>query len=273
MNGKPNIKIRDWVESLANRGRISFSLSQLLSENPDISETAVRSAISRLSNKGKVISIHKGFYLIITADYALRGIIPPIQFIDDLMKYLNRPYYVGTVSAAALYGAAHQAPQEFFVVTVYPAMRPTEKKGIKISYISKSNLPEKLLNKRKTRTGYVKVSSEALTAIELVQYHDKSGGLSLVATILYELMKEIQPESFSEDLLSFSTVSAIQRLGYLLEYELDNKLLADSLFENSKQYGSKFQRIPLRQSTPFKAVSSDNRWRVAANVKIEIDEI
>ena len=94
MTDRPNIKVRNWIENLEQRGRISFSLDQLAEENPEISETAIKSALIRLSKKGKVVSIHKGFYLIISSEYALRGIIPPIQFIDDLMKYLNRSYYV-----------------------------------------------------------------------------------------------------------------------------------------------------------------------------------
>ena len=85
-------------------------------------------------------------------------------------------------------------------------------------------------------------------------------------------MEEISPESFSQDLFSSSTTTAIQRLGYLLEYELDNKLLADSLYKQSLEYGSKYQRIPLRQSVSFNGSSSDNRWRVARNIEIEIDE-
>ena len=273
MTVKSNIKIKEWIENLENRGRISFSLSHLVAENPEISETAIRSALSRLSKKGKVVSILKGFYLIISSEYALRGIIPPIQFIDDLMKYLDRSYYVSTISAAALYGAAHQAPQEFFVITGYPVMRPTEKKGIKINYISKRTSPVNLLKERKTKSGYVKVSSEILTAIDLVQYQNRSGGLSYVASVLYELMEEISPESFSDDLFSSSTTISIQRLGYLFEFELDNQLLADSLYNKSMKYGSKFQRIPLRQSVPYIGISSENRWHVAANIEIEIDNL
>jgi predicted transcriptional regulator of viral defense system len=272
MTDRLNIKVRNWIESLEQRGRISFSLDQLAEENPEITETAIKSALIRLSKKGKVVSIHKGFYLIISSEYALRGILPPIQFIDDLMKYLNRSYYVCTISAAALYGAAHQAPQEFFVITGYPVMRPTIKKGIKINYIIKRALQPNLLKELKTQSGYVKISSEALTALDLVQYQNRSGGLSRVATVINELMEEISPESFSQDLFLSSTTTAIQRLGYLLEYELDNKLLADSLYKQSLEYGSKYQRIPLRQSVSFKGSSSDNRWRVARNIEIEIDE-
>ena len=270
MTDRLNIKVRNWIESLEQRGRISFSLDHLAKENPEISEAAIKSALIRLSKKGKIVSIHKGFYLIISSEYALRGIIPPIQFIDDLMKYLNRSYYVCTISAAALYGAAHQAPQEFFVITGYPVMRPTIKRGIKINYIIKRTFQANLLKERKTQSGHVKVSSEVLTALDLVQYQNRSGGLSRVATVINELMEEISPESFSQDLFSSSTT--IQRLGYLLEYELDNQLLADSLYKRSREYSSIFQRIPLRQSVPFNGSSSDNRWRVARNIEIEIDE-
>ncbi len=273
MTAIPNIKIKDWIENHENRGRISFSLSQLLEENPEISEIAIRSALSRLSKKGKVVPIHKGFYLIISSEYALRGIIPPVQFIDDLMKYLNRSYYVGTISAAALYGAAHQAPQEFFVLTEYPVMRPTAKKGIKINYISRHTIAANLLNEKKTQSGYVKVSSEILTAIDLVQYQNRSGGLSRVATVLFELMEDINPDSFSDDLFDYSTTSALQRLGYLFEFELDNQLLADTLYKRTMEYGSRFQRIQLRQSVPYQGILPDNRWRVAVNIEIEMDDI
>ena len=58
MSGPPNLKIKDWVENLENRGRISFSLNKLQDENPEISETAIRSSLSRLSKKGKLVPIH-----------------------------------------------------------------------------------------------------------------------------------------------------------------------------------------------------------------------
>jgi hypothetical protein len=59
----------------------------------------------------------------------------------------------------------------------------------------------------------------------------------------------------------------------LLEYELDNKDLADSLYEKSSYHGLKFQRIPLKQSTSLMDIIPGNRWRVAVNINIERDEI
>ena len=42
--------------------------------------------------------------------------IPADWFIAELMQFLDLPYYVGVLSAAALHGAAHQQAQEFHVV-------------------------------------------------------------------------------------------------------------------------------------------------------------
>ncbi|NGM73129.1 hypothetical protein G5B32_07720 [Sphingobacterium sp. SGL-16] len=66
------------------------------------------------------------------------------------MKFLERPYYAGLLNAASFHGAAHQQPQEFFVFTNFPTLRPTSKKGIKINYISKSkSLPHSLRKEKR----------------------------------------------------------------------------------------------------------------------------
>jgi hypothetical protein len=89
---------------------------------------------------------------------------------DNFMKYLNRSYYVGLLSAAALYGAAHQQPQEYFDITDFLVLRPSHKKGLKVNFISKRNIESRLMNERKTESGYLKVSSQVLTASDLVQF-------------------------------------------------------------------------------------------------------
>ena len=108
----------------------------------------LKRAFDRLSIKGRIISIYKGFYLIVPPEYASRGLLPPMLFIDSLMQYIGKPYYIGLLSAAALHGAAHQQPQEFFVV---PDTKQTTtlKKGLKVNYIIKKDIPESLLETKK----------------------------------------------------------------------------------------------------------------------------
>jgi hypothetical protein len=112
-----NNYLLSWVEKQQSWGKYVFSLEQIRSDFPDITEQALILALTRLSTKGRVLSVYKGFYLIIPPEYTSRGLLPPMLFIDSLMKFVDKPYYVGLLSAAALNGAAHQQPQEFFVVT------------------------------------------------------------------------------------------------------------------------------------------------------------
>jgi predicted transcriptional regulator of viral defense system len=268
MNNKLNINVSSWVENLEKRGRNSFSLIQLEEELPNYSEIAVKSALRRLSKKGKVVSIHKGFYLIISVPYANRGILPAALFMDRFMNYLQRPYYVGLLSAAALYGASHQQPQEYFVVTDFPVLRPSHKKGQKV----KKTIERRLLKERKTESGYVKVSSPALTASDLVQFEKRSGGLTRVATILDELISEIDPKEFNSVYFKATPTTVVQKLGYLIEKVIRNENMADKLFKASKENQLDFYRIPLKPSASLKGFLSDNRWKVIANIRIEMDE-
>ncbi len=272
MKKQLNINVSRWIENLEKRGRISFSLNQLEAELPNYSGGAIKSALKRLSKKGKIVSFHKGFYLIISAQYATRGILPASLFMDDFMKFLNRPYYVGLLSAAALYGAAHQQPQEYFVITDFPVLRPSHKKGLKVNFISKGNIESRLLRERKTESGYLKVSSPELTASDLVQYEKRSGGINRAATVLNELVEEIEPKEFDSVFFASTTVTAIQRLGYLIERVLNNEKLANELFRASQKNGLVFFRIPLKASAPAKGFSSENRWKVIVNAEVEIDE-
>jgi predicted transcriptional regulator of viral defense system len=272
MNGQLNINVNAWVENFEKKGRNSFSLLQLEEELHNYSDMAIKSALKRLSKKGKILSIHKGFYLIISAPYANRGVLPATLFMDSFMNYLQRPYYVGLLSAAALYGAAHQQPQEYFVITDFPVLRPSHKKGLKVNFISKKTIEKRLLKDRKTESGYLKVSSPVLTASDLVQFEKRSGGITRVATVLNELVDEMDPKEFNTVFFKTTPTTAVQKLGYLIEKIIKNEGLANQLFSASKENHLDFFRIPLKPSAPIKGFSSDNRWKVIANIDIEMDE-
>jgi predicted transcriptional regulator of viral defense system len=225
-----------------------------------------------LTDKGKIFSIYKGYYLILPPQYTGKGILPPALFVDAFMKFLGRPYYVALLNAAAYHGASHQQPQEYFVMTSFPVLRATQKRGLKLNYISIKNIPEKLLEQKKTEAGYLSVSSPGLTATDLVQFEKRIGGLNRAATVLNELAEVLNPDDFSTCLLDHVPVTALQRLGFLLEFACFNTSLADALYNAMEKQSLKVYRIPLKASGPVKGSSSANRWRVIENTKIEIDE-
>jgi len=79
---------------------------------PDKSNKAVTQALSRLSQKGKIVSVYKGFQIIIPAENSIRKIAPPDQFINYHMEYIGKPYYVGLLGAAALHGGGPSTTSE-----------------------------------------------------------------------------------------------------------------------------------------------------------------
>ncbi len=272
MNGSQDIKIRQWIDKLQSHGKYAFSLDLLEKELPNYTAVGIKRALNRLSRKGLVVSISKGYYLIISPQYASKGVLPPSIYLDAFMKYLERPYYLGLLNAAAYHGAAHQQPQEFFVVTSLPVLRATHKKGLKVNYISKKSISEDLLSVRKTESGYLKISNPVLTAIDLLNYEKRIGGINRVATVLNELAVSIKPEDFTEILIDHATVSTLQRLGYLLGRVLGYDLLADALQQSLQRDKVKLFRTPLKVSAQSSGYSSDKTWKVIVNTEIEIDE-
>jgi predicted transcriptional regulator of viral defense system len=119
-----NQRLESWVEEQLAWGRYGFALDDLRTKLPAQTDTALKFALKRLADKGKILSIHKGYYLIIPPQYAAKGILPPSMFLDAFMQHLKRPYYMALLNAAAFHGASHQQPQEFFVITRFPTLRP-----------------------------------------------------------------------------------------------------------------------------------------------------
>jgi predicted transcriptional regulator of viral defense system len=261
-----------WIDEAMALGKYSFASEDLQNDLPTHSGIALKRVLNRMSRKGKILSIHKGYYLQIPPQYASKGILPPQFYLDALMKHLNRPYYVGLLSAAAFHGASHQQAQEYFVMTGFPVMRPLQKNGQKINYVSIKNIPVALIELHKTESGYLHVSNAALTACDLVQYEKRIGGINRAASVINELAEVLKPADFSSTLLHHSQATTLQRLGYLLEYVCAQQALADALHEAMEKEGLHFFRIPLKASKEAKNIPADKRWNVIVNLEMEIDE-
>jgi len=269
---KASRNLESWIEDQLSMGKYGFSLISLREAFTEHTDIALKSSLKRQVDKGKILSIYKGYYLILPPQYTGKGILPPALFLDSFMKFLERPYYVALLNAAAYHGASHQQPQEYFVMTTFPVLRPTEKKGLKLNYVSVKIIPKQLLEQKKTESGYLNVSNPALTATDLVQFEKRIGGLNRAATVLNELTEGLNPADFNANLLEHVPVTALQRLGFLLEFLCFNTELADALFTAMEKQSLNFYRIPLKASGSVKGFSSANRWSVIENTKIEIDE-
>ena len=258
--------LEDFTNKLRSLGGYALNLSDIKTKY-SLSEKALNQSLYRLKIKNKIAQVRKGFYVIITPEYAQSGMLPATLFIDDLMKSLNRKYYIGLHSAAALYGAAHQQPMEFFVITENPPLRNIKNEKIKLNFFVKKYWNDSSIVKKKTDAGYINVSSPSLTALDLLFYSNHVG-INRTITILKELMNEINPFELAKTAKNYQQVTAIQKLGYLFENELDNQKLANVLFNVIKC--KKFFPVAL-VSQKNKEGLIDKKWKVIVNTQIESD--
>ena len=272
MESEKQLKVKDWIENLQKRGVITFSRQEVTNIFPLQSEISLRNSLNRLANKGSIVSIWKGFYVIVSLKYASRKIVPPELYMDQLMKYLNRTYYVGLLSAAAFHGAAHQQPQDFFVITESPALRNTNKKGTRVLFLNKKEIVNTLCISLKTETGYVQVSSKELTAADLITYQKEIGGLNRVSTIFNELAESLNFDSLNKDYFENVPVSTIQRMGYILEVVLEQNSIAELLLTKAKYFSCTFQKVPLKNGNKIDDCEVDSKWKIIINEQIEIDD-
>jgi predicted transcriptional regulator of viral defense system len=260
----PNNYLDKYLTEVRAQGRYAFTLEELKNRFA-LSYPALKQNLYRLKLKKEVAQIRQGFYVIIPPEYSKQGMLPPYLFIDDLMKSLNKPYYVGLLSAAALYGAAHQQPMGYTVITQSPAPRSIDR--LKIVFFSKQNFLQEGIIQKKTQAGYINVSSPELTALDFFDYIHKFG-LNRITTILQELVESMKPASLLKIAKQYPNTAAIQRLGYILEKEISAKKLSDSLWKMLNERTC----FPVSLSPQKgKKGETDSKWKIIKNMEIESD--
>ncbi len=239
-------KIRNWILDLPKKGKITFSLDEVNAHFTHVTESNKRVSLWRLVEAGKIQSVWKRFYIIIPVEYELKGSVPPMVYINQLMAYLNRKYYIGLLNAAAFYGASHQQSQELTVITDKGNYRDKHKNGVKINFVAKKTIPQAYIQQKVTKTGYINISSPELTAMDLIFYQHEIGGLSRAGTVLNELAEELDFKRVTNDFFSFFPTTTVQRLGYILDEILDYKEIAKALYEKGLKAGLSFRKSLLK---------------------------
>jgi predicted transcriptional regulator of viral defense system len=254
-----------YFDELAAAGRHHFTMAEAIVALGG-SVPAVRATLRRAAKRGEIACPHRGFYVVVPPEYRRLGCLPPEQFIPQLMKHLGEPYYVALLSAAELYGAAHQRPQRFQVM-VPKNRRPIECGGALVQFCARHDLERTPVLERNTPRGSMRLSSPEATALELVGYQDQCGGLDNVASVLAELAEPLRANELLEA-ARLCPVSWSQRLGYLLE-RTDHDELAGVLEEHVR--GQAATLAPLVRAKSMKGAPRARRWRLALNVSVDAE--
>lgn len=263
----PARDLSEFVDSLQSSGQYSFRREEAISVL-GVSGIAFQAAVRRLAAKGRLVTPRRGFHVVVPLEYRLAGAPPPSWFIDDLMKFHGRAYYVGLLSAAALHGAAHQQPQVFQVVTD-STLRPITVGRSRIRFYLKWRLAQTPTTEVKTETGAMRVSTPEATALDLVRYVAGAGQLGNVATVLSELSEKINPGRLVKAAQAEVELSVVQRLGFLLDRFASAGVAAPLAGWLATQ---RPRPVPLRPERKPKATEKDPRWQVLVNEHVEADE-
>lgn len=203
-----------YVQSLSRAGQYFFSSADAR-EALGVSAAAAKVALHRLSQQGLVSSPARGYYVIVPPEYHALGCLPAEQFIPLLMERLGLRYYAALLTAAQYHGAAHQRPQEF-QVCLEQARRPLACSRVRVAFIVRKRLRDVPVQSVNTPRGVLFISTPEATALDLVGYPHRVGGLNQVATVLSELAEQLHAEKLMA-VANSAPPAWSQRLGYVLE--------------------------------------------------------
>ena len=258
----------NYIKQLQSYEEYGFSWKELLGHCKK-TEVALKRELSRLVEKNEIINLRKEFYLIIPPRYSKQRQLPLQLYIDKLFKNLNREYYLGFYSAAKFHGASHQQVQQDYIMMKPPTFTKIKKNSLTINFLTTTKWPSKNILHKKSDAGIFKISSPALTAVDLIHHQTKLGGLNRVLAILEELSEEINPNDLMELLTWYPHKSTLQRFGFLLEEVQANQNLTQQLKEHLQK--TKIYPVLLSPKSKEKPGAVDNTWKVDVNIKLESD--
>jgi predicted transcriptional regulator of viral defense system len=278
------MNIHAFITDLVAKGHCSFTYPQV-KEALGVSDIAVRAALRRLKQKGELAHPLSGFYVIVPPEYRILGCRPADHFIHDLMQFINAPYYVGLLSAAQYYGAAHHRPQQFQVIS-NQKRRPITCGKIKIVFITKKEIEHTSTENFNTSQGSIIVSSPEVTAIDMLTYPHRCGGLDNVLTVLADLVKKIDADRLFQLALNTEEVTWVQRLGYLFD-SLQAANLSEVLLKSLENRRVRARPLiaPPKKSLALEKLAAklgknknsssyktkNDKWKLIINKKLELE--
>lgn len=264
------MRLSDYIEKQEEQGKLWFTKADAL-QALSCTKTALKQSIHYLVQKERLAWIKENFILIIPLNYKSWGVIPADWFIDPLMKSLKLPYYISTLSAAEFYGAAHQKPMQFQVVT-NRYFRDIKYERIHIHFIQNKNISNIPTQRVQVQTGYALISTPEATAFDLCKHYAVSGYWSNIATILSELLESIDCDKLCQIATSgVYDTPIIQRLGFVLSHpDVQGEMAAEKLYHSVNAKLFRWTALTPKQKL-FQEIPRNDKWKILINEEIESD--
>jgi len=266
-------RFSNYLKEIRSKGKRSFTLDQAM-KDLELKRGNILTSVYRAKKRSEIISPASGLYVIVPPEHQAYGCIPAEELTPILMDYMQADYYVALLSAAAYYGASHQKSASFQIISNKRFIKPLNFGQIHIECIYKKSITGLPIRNVTVNTGYLKVSTPEVTAMDLLRYSAKSGGLNHIATVLSELIESIDPDKLLAVAQSSDEKTWVQRLGYILEkIEPMDDTIAKATIEKLSDYLTTQRRryIPLANEQDFKNFERSKKWNIIENTTIESD--
>jgi len=176
----------------------------------------VRRRLHAPATRGEWVQPARGLWVPVAPEYRAWGAPPGIELIDVMMRHLGAGYYVGWLTAAAIHGAAHQAPQ-VFQVAVDRMVRDRTVGRTRFQFFQRPTAMDLPTIAHPTRSGSARVAIPEVTALDVATNPDLAGGMDNAATVIIELA---DADGFDiaalADLAARFPTSSGRRVGYVL---------------------------------------------------------
>lgn len=266
-----NLKL--YIKDVRKDGKQYFTIEDVIKKF-QISSSYARVALHRLIKTGDIISPARGLYIIVPPEHQHYGSIPPQELIPLVMRYLDANYYVALLSAGLLHGATHQKPGRFQVISDKRIKHPSIFGDVEIKYIYKKSILNLPIQNFTVATGYLKVATPELVALDLLKYPDHAGGLNHIATVFSELIEILDSIKLIELAKKTNSEYQLQRIGYILDHidligEDNAEIAINALAQHVQK--NKLNYLPLASEISKTGYPRCKKWRIIENTEIESD--
>jgi predicted transcriptional regulator of viral defense system len=263
-----NIKatfLSSWLLSQGIGAVSTADISVLLGIVPE----QVPQRMMALRRRNEFITPARGLWIPIKPEFRAWGAPPAFEVVDILMKWANRKYYVGWLSAADLLGASHHAPQ-IFQVAVSDTYRRRVIGRSEFHFYHRERVRSVPVIAKNATNGTVSISSVETTLLDICTDIDIVGGLDNVANLVIELC-DVNRIAVNELAIISQNypISTVRRLGWFMQNFTDvNVDLLNDIVETSEAPMSVLNPLSERKKDYIK---TDEKWKLIINRKVEPD--
>lgn len=232
-----------------------------------IPRSQVRQRMAAARARGRMVSPSRGLWVPVPPERMAWGAPEPAAYLDALMAHLGTHYYVGWLSAAALHGASHQAPQIVQVATGKRVADRTVGRS-RLHFTTRSSVELIPTVRVPSPSGMLTTSTVGATMLDVAEDIDEAGGLDNAATVIAELAWE--NAGYLADVVAAAPMhsdAAVRRLGWFLD-----EVAGEEGLEPLERLAAGTAAHPSLLS-PHDGRTSDvsARWMIDVNRKVEPD--